>query len=111
MEMIRHRLPRNKGNGWAIQKFHEMIHLGSDITRFGSPANYDAGGGERGLQTWAKTPSDTALKSRDGFLEQVTSRLHETCTMFKAQRAMKFDSRINSLGSFKDGHNMRTNET
>jgi len=43
MDMVKRVLPRNEGNGWDVQKFHEMFHLIHDMTRFGAPMNFDSG--------------------------------------------------------------------
>jgi hypothetical protein len=36
-------LPRNKGNGWKIQKLHELLHIVEDLVAFGSAKNFDTG--------------------------------------------------------------------
>jgi hypothetical protein len=43
---IRARYPRRKGNGWRTQKFHEMLHIPSDVQKYGLPWNFDSGWGE-----------------------------------------------------------------
>jgi hypothetical protein len=43
MDMVKRVLPRNEGNGWDVQKFHEMFHLIHDMTRYGAPMNFDSG--------------------------------------------------------------------
>ena len=45
MDMVKRVLHRNEGNGWDVQKFHEMFHLIHDMTRFGAPMNFDSGTG------------------------------------------------------------------
>jgi hypothetical protein len=45
MDMVKRVLPRNEGNGWDVQKFHERFHLIHDMTRFGAPMNFDSGTG------------------------------------------------------------------
>ena len=52
--MIRSFVPHKDGNGWKIQKFHELLHLAKHIDDYGSPLNFDAGTGERGLKEWVK---------------------------------------------------------
>ena len=86
--MISQRLPRETGNGWNLQKFHEMLHLASNMSRLGSPQNYDAGPGESSLRVWAKKPAMTAQKKGAvRFAEQVAARLHETACFEKMERA------------------------
>ena len=40
---LQHTFPRNEGNGWKLQKLHEILHLPIDVTNFGSPKNFDTG--------------------------------------------------------------------
>ena len=79
LSMIVNRIPREEGHGWALQKFHELLHIPHEMTMFGSPSNWDAGPGESSLKYWAKMPAMTALKwSGDGvFTESCARRLHE----------------------------------
>eukprot|EP00978_Attheya_sp_CCMP212_P022154 scaffold65736_cov55-Attheya_sp.AAC.5 len=30
-------VPRKKGSGWKVQKYHDMLHVADEISRFGSP--------------------------------------------------------------------------
>jgi hypothetical protein len=46
MDMVKRVLPRKEGNGWDVQKFHEMFPLIHDMTRFGAPMNSDSGAGK-----------------------------------------------------------------
>lgn len=78
LAMVRFYMPRKKGNGWKIQKFHDILHLALDIERFGPACNFDAGPGESGLKIWAKLPAMTSQKrGYNTFLLQVASRVHE----------------------------------
>jgi hypothetical protein len=36
LAMVRWFTPRKKGNGWKLQKFHDILHLAMDIERFGA---------------------------------------------------------------------------
>ena len=60
MDMVKTVLPRKVGNGWNVQKFHEMFHLIHDMTRYGSPMNFDSGTGEKFHKFNAKMPAATA---------------------------------------------------
>ena len=64
LNSIKEFTPRNHGNGWKLQKFHEHLHLPMDIYLFGSPQNYDNSPTEHGLIDTAKRPSDHAQKSK-----------------------------------------------
>ena len=88
LAMVRFYMPRKKGNGWKIQKFHDILHLALDIERFGPPSNYDAGPGESGLKIWTKLPALTLQKrGYNTFLRQVGSRVFKTQCISKALRS------------------------
>jgi len=63
LNSIKEFTPRNQGNGWKLQKFHEHLHLPIDIYMFGSPHNFDNSPTEHGLIDTAKHPADHAQKS------------------------------------------------
>ena len=87
MSMIVSRLPRQTGNGWNLQKFHELLHIPTEMSLFGSPANWDAGVCESSLKTWAKKPAKTSQKwGPRVFNYQVASRLHEKASFLKFRR-------------------------
>jgi hypothetical protein len=87
MDMIVRGLPRADGNGWKIQKLHELLHMASDMSQFGCPQNYDAGPGESSLKTWAKFPARTALKQGAViFSDSVARRLHESACFSRMER-------------------------
>ena len=81
--------PRVKGNGWKLQKTHELLHLPQYITMYGSPMNYDSGQGESALKLTAKKPAKNAQKrSLEEFEEQVGRRIHENALKRKARNLM-----------------------
>ena len=87
MAMIRCFMPRKSGNGWKIQKFHDIMHLAIDMERFGSPKNFDAGPLESSLRYWAKFPALTAqTRGYNTFVKQVAERLNEFQAFAKARR-------------------------
>jgi hypothetical protein len=64
------------GNGYKIQKFHDMKWLVTFICRFGSPWNFDAGAGEKLLKVYAKQPGATAQKTSIATMDkQIATRL------------------------------------
>ena len=76
--MLSSRVVRNSGNGWKLQKFHDMLHVAEDIDRFGAAANFDAGPGESMLKIFAKLYAKTAQKRGYWtFLQQVGQRAQE----------------------------------
>ena len=87
LSMLKCYMPRKTGNGWKIQKFHDILHLAVDMERFGSPKNFDAGPLESSLRFWAKFPAATAqTRGYNEFVRQVALRLHEYQCFFKARR-------------------------
>jgi Plavaka transposase len=64
------------GNGWHIQKLHELTHLAEVVQRTGSLANINASQGESHLKSYAKAPAATSQKtSPKTFLEQAVMRV------------------------------------
>ena len=87
LAMVRHYCPRKKGNGWKLQKFHDILHLARDMGRFGPPCNFDAGPMESGLRFWAKLPAMTSqTRGHNTFVKQVASRTFEFQCFSKAMR-------------------------
>ncbi len=90
LNMVRSRLPRTVGNGWKLQKFHELLHVPRNMHLFGSPANYDTGPCENALIYFAKAAASTAQKRSDNvFQEQCALRVYESQLMEKALKRMK----------------------
>lgn len=87
LAMVRYYCPRKKGNGWKLQKFHDILHLAMDMERFGHPTNYDAGPMESGLKYWAKLPASTSqTRGYSTFVKQVAMRTFEFQCISKALR-------------------------
>ena len=85
--MVRWFTPRQKGNGWRIQKFHDLLHLAVDMERFGPARNFDAGPMESGLRVWAKLPAQTSqMRGYNIFAKQVAMRTFEFQCFAKAMR-------------------------
>jgi len=88
LNSIKEFTPRNQGNGWKLQKFHEHLHLPMDIYMFGSPQNFDNSPMEHGLIDTAKRPADHAQKSTKLFVSQVTKHLLENMLIKKAHQSL-----------------------
>ncbi|HEY9295875.1 MAG TPA: hypothetical protein VIQ31_05790, partial [Phormidium sp.] len=84
LRSIKELVPRNCGNGWKLQKFHEILHLVDDMELFGSPLNWDASPGEHSLIDFAKRPAKRSQKSKRDFLQQVNTRIQESAIITKA---------------------------
>jgi len=88
MEHMKENLPRNEGNGWTIQKFHELHHVPSDVRRFGSPQNFDTSIGESSLWWWGKDPARVAqMRNPQEFLRQVVKNISVRHLIMKAKLA------------------------
>ena len=89
---------RPDGNGWKLQKTHEMLHFPRFITEFGHPMNYDSGQGESALKQFAKHPAKNARKrNMQEFQEQVGRRCYENNLRGKVRQLV--DSLENQEGS------------
>jgi hypothetical protein len=72
--------------GWAISKFHDILHMAIDMQLFGASTNVDTSKGEHGLKIWAKLPSRTTQTTHGAnkFIEQLGYRLYEQTLIDKA---------------------------
>jgi len=109
LKTIKDFTPCNHGNGWKLQKFHEILHVPMDIYMFGSPQNYDNSPTEHGLIETAKRPADHAQKSRALFISQVTKRLLETVLINKAKEALLRSRQLKPVSSKPDIFSMLPN--
>ena len=77
MEMCRTRIPTTTSDRWNFPKFHELLHVLDDISRFGAPRNYCAERPESLLIAAAKQPGRRAQKRHDGssYERQAAQRL------------------------------------
>jgi hypothetical protein len=90
LQHIKENFPRYTGEGWKLSKFHDLLHLSLNMRLFGSPLNWDASGGERGLKSWGKAMAKTAQNREGKFYRQIIARVHERSTMRAAARAMDY---------------------
>lgn len=90
LAMLQYYVPRKTGNGWNLQKFHDILHLPFFMGRYGHPGNFDAEVGESGLRTWAKWAAGTAAKRGDknAFVAQCAKRMDERLTLETARREL-----------------------
>ena len=85
MMMIILFLPRTEGNRWKLQKFHELLHVAKHINDYGSPLNWDAGTGERGLKFWVKEPVKTVQqRGQHVYNAQLANWVYVSAIMDKA---------------------------
>ena len=109
LKTIKDFTPRNHGNGWKLQKFHEILHVPMDIYMFGSPQNYDNSPTEHGLIETAKHPADHVQKSWALFISQVTKCLLETVLINKAKEALLQSRELKPVASKPDKFSLLPN--
>lgn len=66
LEMCHENIPSEKQHPWKFPKFHELLHIVDDISRFGAPTNYSAQRPESLLIAAAKQPGRRAQKRHQG---------------------------------------------
>lgn len=99
LRLVRKTLPRSDGNGWRLQKFHDIRHLHKFVLLYGCLSNFDAGPGERHLKEGVKKQAKTALKSGGTtFLKSVSERIDETTLMRRVRVGME------SRGLYETAH-------
>ena len=93
LAMVKVYMPRMNGQGWQIQKFHDILQLAYFIRKYGCPTNFEVEAGEAGLKIWAKLPAWTALcRNYQEFVKQCADRLSERFVLQKAMRELEIPS-------------------
>ena len=89
LNKVKNTLPRTEGNGWKIQKFHELMHIPTDVCNFGSPKNFDTGIMENRLIYVGKINAKTTLKRGPQiFTRQLGDRIYHQQCFQKAKRCL-----------------------
>jgi hypothetical protein len=73
MEMCKDHIPIEKESAWKKPKFHELLHVVDDMSRFGSPVNFCAQRPESLLIPAAKRPGRRAQKKHEGSAYELQS--------------------------------------
>ena len=68
-------LPQHEGNGWALSKIHELLHVPMFITWLGAPMNYHTGACEHNHKYQAKRPGHRAAKNHKTFIKSVAQNI------------------------------------
>ena len=90
LKKVKSTLPREEGNGWKIQKFHELLHVPIDVKNFGSPKNFDTGIYENRLIHIGKINGMmTQKRGPKVFTRQLGNRIYEKQSFDKAWRCNK----------------------
>jgi hypothetical protein len=88
LTMVRDRLPREKGNGWKLPTFHNIMHIISDMCKYGKPNEANTEVGERNHKVFAKRIGRRCRKQHKTFATQVASRLSDSFVIEKLVSAM-----------------------
>ena len=75
LNLLMDALPRNKGNGWALSKMHDILHVPLFITRFGCPLNCNTDFCEHNHKYQAKIPGRRAAKRHKTFTKSVARNI------------------------------------
>jgi hypothetical protein len=78
MRLIVTYLPRLKGNGWKVSKFHEIMHIVRFIGVFGAPRGYNASRPEEHHKAHAKRPGRRSQKDMNTIDQQCARRIADT---------------------------------
>ena len=81
-------IPRDKKNGWKIQKLHDMTHLWWFISQYGSPMNYDNGPTERHHKVIKIHGRRSSQHSDDEYRLGTGKRIQEKTALSKATAHM-----------------------
>ena len=74
METCKTRIPTPHSDKWNFPKFHELLHIIEDISRFGAPINYSAERPESLLIPAAKQPGRRSQKRHATYVQQAACR-------------------------------------
>jgi hypothetical protein len=116
MELIMTYLPREKGNGWKVSKFHEMKHIVRFIRTFGAPRGYNASRPEEHHKAHAKRPGRRAQKNVDTIDQQCGRRIADAFVidtmhlMFRKQPELNASSQDRLGDLADDAEDPRTRE-
>ena len=89
LTMIRDRLPREKGNGWKLPTFHNLMHIVSDMYKYGKPKEANTEVGEKNHKVFAKSIGRRCRKQHKTFANQVAGRLADAFIIDKVSSVME----------------------
>ena len=118
MQMCKSRIPSISSTKWNFPKFHELLHIVKDISRFGSPRNYCAERPESLLINAAKQPGQRAQPRHATFEQQSAQRLSASFMIqtmynkvFPASKTCVPDSSHNDSNPIEQGTGQATHAT
>ena len=96
-------LPRIAGNGWKVQKFHDILHLALYMSEFGSAMNFDTSNGEQSLKVFVKNIVHSCQQNRGQLktAQQAADRLHAHAALDRALLCMADSSHANLMSRIR----------
>jgi hypothetical protein len=91
LTMVRDCLPREKGNGWKLPTFHNLMHIVSDMCKYGKPKEANTEVGEKNHKVFAKSIGRRCRKQHQTFAKQVAGRLADAFIIDKVSSAMQLN--------------------
>ena len=85
------RLPRIDGNGWKLPTFHNIMHMVSDMCKYGKPKEANTEVGEKNHKVFAKRIGRRCRKQHKTFAKQVAIRLSDTFVINKLATVMEIN--------------------
>jgi hypothetical protein len=89
LTMVRDCLPRKTGNGWKLPTFHNIMHMISDMCKYGKPSEANTEIGEQNHKIFAKRIGRCCRKQHKTFATQVAGRLSDSFMIKKLVSAMQ----------------------
>jgi hypothetical protein len=86
--MVCNCLPRENGNGWKVPTFHNLMHIVSDMCKYGKPKESNTEVGEKNHKVFAKRIGRRCRKQHKTFAKQASSRLSEAFIIEKMASLM-----------------------
>ena len=81
--MVSNCLPREDGNGWKLPTFHNLMHIVSDMCKYGKPKESNTEVGEMNHKVFTKRIGCHCRKQHSTFAKQVSSHLSEAFILNK----------------------------
>ena len=89
LNMVADCLPREQGNGWKLPTFHNIMHIVSDMCKYGKPNEANTEVGERNHKVFAKRIGRWCQKQHKTFANQVAVQLSDTFVTEKLASSMQ----------------------
>ena len=87
--MVADCLPCEQGNGWKLPTFHNIMHMVSNMCKYGKPKEANTEVGERNHKVFAKRIGWWCRKQHKTFANQVAVHLSDTFVIAKLASSMQ----------------------